>query len=32
VGHLDQAVGKRRFAMINMGYNAEISYIFHFKC
>jgi hypothetical protein len=32
MGRLDQAVGKRRFAMINMSYNAKISYIFHFSC
>ena len=30
MGHLNQTVGKRRFAMINMGYNAEISNFFHF--
>lgn len=29
-GHLDETVGKRRFSMINMGDNAEISDVFHF--
>ncbi len=32
MGHLNQTVGKCRFAMIDMGYNAEISNIFHFVC
>jgi len=31
IAFLDHPVGKGRFAMINMGYDAEVAYMFHFQ-